>query len=131
VALQTVARGEAPAREAVFAEGVLDMASARTATHRLVVRGLPLGEGSAERLAKLPLSDSSFDLHDVGRDPEELRDLLAAPGAQDEAMAERLREAMVSWRRSLAPPSGAFQAQVPAALEQGLRAQGYWTPDTP
>jgi arylsulfatase A-like enzyme len=131
VPLQTIARGEAPAREAVFAEGVLDMASARGPTHRLVVRGLPLGEGSAERLANLPLTDASFDLYDVGRDPEELRDLLASPAAQDEALAERLRREMVTWRRSLASPDGAFQARVPAALEQGLRAQGYWTPDTP
>ena len=125
LALQDVLAGGAPARDAVYAEGVMEMASVRTATHRLVVRGLTLGDGSAERLRALPWR--AFDLYDTGRDPAEQRDLLEA-GA-DTALAERLRDRMVAWRRQLVAPDAPFAGEVPAALEKGLQAQGYWTPD--
>jgi hypothetical protein len=125
LALQDVLAGGAPARDAVYAEGVMEMASVRTATHRLVVRGLTLGDGSAERLRALPWR--AFDLYDTGRDPAEQRDLL--DGRADTALAERLRDRMVAWRRQLVAPDAPFAGEVPAALEKGLQAQGYWTPD--
>ena len=120
-----------PPRDAVYAEGVMDMASVRTATHRLVVRGLPLGEGSAERLRAMRLDDGAFDLYDQTRDPGETRDRLADPSAEDVALAEELRGKLVAWREQLQPPTGSFVAKLPPQLEAGLQAKGYWQPDAP
>jgi hypothetical protein len=100
---------------------LLNRDGCRTTTHRLVVRGLSLGEGSAERLRAMLIDDGAFDLFDTTRDPGETRDRLTDPSAEDLTLAEDLRGKLVVWREQLQPPTGNFVAKLPPQLEAGLQ----------
>ncbi len=130
VDLAALASGRGTPRDSVYAEGILDMASVRTATRRLVVRGLPLGAGSALRLEDMPLDAKRFDLYDLEADPGETRDLLERPTPIVRATAAELRARMVAWRSALHVPA-ATDAVDPGRLTEALKAKGYWTPDAP
>jgi arylsulfatase A-like enzyme len=129
--LVALAGGRGTPRDAVYAEGILDMASIRTETRRLVVRGVPLGAGSALRLADLPLDAAHFDLYDLQTDPGETRDLLEQATPIVRASAAELRARMVAWREGLHVPAAAAGPLVPGKLAEELKAKGYWTPDAP
>jgi arylsulfatase A-like enzyme len=115
-------RSPDPALDAVFAEGVMDQVSVRTATHRLVYSRAPLDEpGYAEELAAQDPASSRFALFDLRVDPGELRDVRL----DDPATTAALRDRLVAWRRGLvvatSPP-----ADVSPEAAASLREHGYW-----
>ncbi len=125
--LRAVAAGTVPAAEAVFAEGVMDMVSVRTDTHRLVYREAPLDdEAYVEKLAAAPIDRAHFQLFDLVADPGEQRDLLA-DGAAAPAVASELRDRLVAWRRSLGRGTHVLpQDEVDPDVAAELRKHGYW-----
>jgi arylsulfatase A-like enzyme len=124
-ALQEVADGDAPMLDVVFAEGVMDMASARTPRWRLVYRA-PLADPSyADTLAAEAIDGGRFTLYDSEADPAETTDVLE----KNLDVARDLRERMVTWRRSLKP--GTFRLgpdDVSPEVRAMLQARGYWDP---
>ncbi len=122
--LRAVASGEAAPLDAVFAEGVMDMLSVRTATHRLVAHGVRLDEpGHADALAAAPLDGGQFVLHDLRVDPAELHDARAA----DPATTAELRDRLVVWRRSLRTGDATLLPEaVSPEVAAELRRHGYW-----
>ncbi len=121
--LRAVARGEAPV-SAVFAEGVMDMVSVRTATHRLVYRDAPLAAPDyLDVLRAAALDGPQFELFDLRADPGEHTDV----HRDDPATTAHLRDALVTWRTGLA--RGAYTLApdaVSAATVASLKAHGYW-----
>ncbi len=119
--LRAVAKGEAPG-DAVFSEGVMDMVSVRTATHRLVYRGAPLADPTyAALLRAAPLDGGGFELYDLRVDPGELTP------AHDEATTAVLRDRLVAWREGLRVGDYVLpQAQVSSEVAASLREHGYW-----
>ncbi len=110
--------------DAVFMEGVMDMVSVRTNTHRLVYRGAPLHSADyVERLANTPPTDDGFVLYDLRSDPREQVDV-HIDQAETTAM---LRDRLVAWRRGLTV--GAYthpQDLVSPEVARSLREHGYW-----
>lgn len=109
--------------EIVVQEGVLPMLSVRTATHRLLVQGLPLDTPLLPLMVRVaPIAAPTFQLFDLRTDPGELTDVLA----DQPAVAAELRAALLTWldERSTAPDSA------PPALDPEFRAllqsRGYW-----
>lgn len=121
--LRVVARGESLAL-AVFSEGVMDMVSVRTPTHRLVYSDAPLNDPDyLARLAGEPLDSPRFVLYDLANDPGEQTDV----HVKDPLVTAALRDRLVAWRGELrvadyALPGGAISPEVTAAL----REHGYW-----
>ncbi len=127
-ALQDVAAGTAPALEAVFSEGVMDMISVRTVSHKLIARGVALSAPDlVPALAAAPMVAGRFDLFDLQRDPGEHRDLLEKPNPEVLALAESLRERLLAWRVDLAIGTAAQDpSRVDPAVAEQLRRHGYW-----
>lgn len=125
--LRAVARGEAPL-DVVYSEGVMDMVSARSATHRLVYDQATLTAPDwVDRMAAAPLEAPAFELYDVVADPGERVNLLATPDDAARAVAGRLRDGLVAWRRGLTV--GGFAADpstVSPQVRARLREHGYW-----
>ena len=121
--LRAVARGELPA-DAVFAEGVMDMLSVRTTTHRLVAKNISLIDpGLAASLAAEPLESSKFELYDLRSDPGEHTDI----HREDPATTDTLRGRLVDWRRSITVGQNVLsQDQVSPEVAAELRKHGYW-----
>ncbi len=121
--LREVRRGETPL-DVVFSEGVMDMVTARTATHRLVVSGVKLAEGAhVADIAALPPESPRFSLYDLRADPGEQHDVHAA----DPATTAALRDAIVAWRQGIAAGTHALGAeQVSPEVAKALRDHGYW-----
>ncbi len=110
---------DAPGRDAVYAEGVMDMMSVRTRTRRLVVRDARAGDLAARGPATL-------SLYAVPEDGDRL-----ATGAPDAmAEAEPLLTRLAAWRAGLSP-AAASGREIPAPTRDALREQGYWTPGQP
>jgi arylsulfatase A-like enzyme len=105
----------------VYAEGVMDMVTARSAAGRLTIRSARLASGAPD-LASVPLTDPRVTFAPADSD----RDAPVTPA--ELPAAEALRAAIVSWRAGLHPASTPGAA-VPPALRDALRARGYWTPD--
>jgi len=128
--LRAIASGADPGPEAVFSEGVMDMVSVRTATHRLVYENAPLADSTyADTLAAAPLDGTHFQLFDLTADPGELRDLLAdlPAGAVPPPEAAALRDRLVAWRRTVSTGTHILpQDQVDPAVAEELRKHGYW-----
>ena len=122
--LRAVAAGTAPAIDVVFSEGVMDMISARTATHKLVYHHAPLNTpGYADTLAAAALDDTHFTLYDLVADPTEQVNILA----KDPTTAASLRDRMVAWRRTLTMGTHQLpQDQVDPAVADQMRKNGYW-----
>lgn len=122
--LRAVARGES-ATDAVFAEGVMDMVTVRTATHRLVYRDAPLE--SADYVATLgaePLDGPRFALYDLAADPGETTDVHLG----DLATTAALRDRLVAWRGGLRVADYTLpQDAVSPATAAALREHGYWS----
>ncbi len=121
--LREVRRGEAPLN-VVFSEGVMDMVTARTATHRLVVSGVKLAEvGHAAMIAALPPESPRFSLYDLRADPGELHDIHET----DVATTTSLRDAIVAWREGIvAGTHGVAPEAVSPEVAKALREHGYW-----
>ena len=95
--LREVRTGASPV-EAVFAEGVMDMITVRTATHRLVYKEASLLEKDyVATLAATPPDSPHFELYDLTTDPREQTDVHLA----DPATTTTLRDALVAWRKSI------------------------------
>lgn len=106
----------------VFQESVMDELSVRSASHRLVFRGVPPAFELLEMaLAVAPLQAPWFSLYDLRSDPEERVDVLA----DQPETGEELRQAMLAWRRGLERGAEGAPVRDPALLE-ALRARGYW-----
>jgi arylsulfatase A-like enzyme len=122
--LRAVAAGTAPAT-AVFAEGVMDMVTVRTPTHRLVYRGGSLASADfTPALRAAPIDGTAFSLYDLRSDPGEQAPL------QDPATAAALRDVLVTWREGLR--AGDFvlpEARVSPEVARALREHGYWGPE--
>lgn len=122
--LRAVAVGSAPPLAAVFSEGVMDMVSVRTETHKLVYHHAPLAvAGYADTLASAPLDAEHFSLFDLRTDPSEKVDVVAT----QPDVAKALRDQLVAWRRGLR--SGTYelpQEQVDPAMADQMRKHGYW-----
>jgi arylsulfatase A-like enzyme len=121
--LRAVARGEQPV-DAVFAEGVMDMVSVRTATHRLVYRDAPLAAPDyLDVLRAAALDGPQFELFDLRAAPGEHTDV----HRDDPATTAHLRDALVTWRSGIA--RGAYTLApdaVSAETVASLKAHGYW-----
>lgn len=115
---------QAPELDAVFIEGVMDMLSVRTQTHRLVFRGPPLNDpGLIDVLVGASLEGGAFDLYDLRTDPgEQINVASSQPG-----VAAELRDRLVRWRSSLqvgvySLPSDQVSREASAAMKE----HGYW-----
>ncbi|MSP55885.1 MAG: hypothetical protein EXR69_09825, partial [Myxococcales bacterium] len=104
----------------VFAEGVMDSVSARSAAGRLTIRAARLAVGAPD-LAAVALTDPrvTFSLGDSDVDQP------VTPETRE--AAEVLRGAIVGWRSSLTLAT-APGTPVPDSLRDALRSRGYWTP---
>lgn len=122
--LRAVAAGTAPTLDAVFSEGVMDMVSVRTPTHKLVYHHAPLNvAGYADTLAAATLDDAHFTLYDLKADPGEQTNIVAS----DPTTAGALRDRLVAWRRSLTTGTHQLpQDQVDPAVADQMRKHGYW-----
>lgn len=107
-----------PDEEVVYAEGVMDMVSARNGAARLVVNDAKLAAGAPD-LATRSLGDGRTALYPKPS-PENLL------GETPDADAEALRASLVGWRATLMPTE-TTGAPVPAALRSALRDRGYGT----
>lgn len=113
----------APRDTLVFQESVLDEVSVRSATHRLVFRGVPPAfELFDLALAVAPLASPQFALYDLREDPRETRDVLAE---QPEVGAE-LKAALIAWRGGLDRSTTVGSQPRDPALLEALKARGYW-----
>jgi arylsulfatase A-like enzyme len=120
--LRAVAAGQGLV-DVVFAEGVMDMVAARSATHRLVYLGDLADPDHASKLAGAALDGPGFRLYDLTTDPGEQVDVHIA---QPEVTAE-LRDALVVWRQGLR--TGEFEVPTRAvdpAVVRSLKQHGYW-----
>lgn len=99
----------------VFAEGVMDMVSVRSADARLTLTDAKLADGSPG------LGDRTLDARALFYIDDQ-------PAPFDER-AEALRAALVDWRAGLHLATVPGVA-IPAAMREALRARGYWTPTT-
>lgn len=97
---------ERPSADAVFAEGVMDDVSVRTADLRLGMAGVRLAEAFTPTDGVLYVDDQ--------------------PVAPD-ARAAALRERILGWRTGLTP-ADQTGAPIPDSVRDSLRARGYWTP---
>ncbi len=122
--LRAVVAGDVPALNAVFSEGVMDMISVRTATHRLVYHHASLAHRAYARiLASAQLTPDHFTLYDLVADPGERTDVLA----KNLTKARELRGLLLEWRRSIALGAHVLpQDQVDPAVADQLRKHGYW-----
>ena len=114
---------EAPAPEVIFQEGVLGHLSARTQTHRLVFSGFSLTFPYYDLVLETATAQSGhLALYDLRSDPGEQHNVIA----EQPAVAEALRSAMLTWRQGLQRSD--FRGQQPddAALQEILRSRGYW-----
>jgi arylsulfatase A-like enzyme len=126
--LLALVAGQAPAKQTLFAEGVMGMVSARTATHKLIHHDNALAaEDHLAVLASAPLTPRHFALYDLVADPGEQQDRLADPTEADLALASALRVDLLVWRQGL--DSGTHRLD-PATLDpetlKQLRDKGYW-----
>ncbi len=128
--LREVRTGASPV-EAVFAEGVMDMITVRTATHRLVYKEASLLEKDyVATLAATPPDSPHFELYDLTTDPREQTDVHLA----DPATTTTLRDALVAWRKSIRVGTNAIAPdQVSPEVLADLRKHGYFDnqPDGP
>jgi arylsulfatase A-like enzyme len=115
--------GAAPP-EFVVQEGVLPMMAVRTATHRLVVQGIPLATPLVELLIRAaPITAPTFELYDLRVDPGEHTNVLDEQ--RDVAMA--LRAALLGWlEQREAVAGGAGAPALDPAFREALRSRGYW-----
>ncbi len=106
---------------AVYAEGVMDEVSVRTADGRLTLQDARLAYGAPD-LSTRSLTDGRAELADGpggGARAVEPRDLpLATP----------LRDAILQWR-SRTIPATTSGTPVPDALRDALQERGYWVPE--
>jgi arylsulfatase A-like enzyme len=134
-ALQDIVSGAAPGHETVYSEGVMDMLSARTETHKLVAKRMVLADPHlVPKLAAAALTSERFELYDLRTDPGEQRNLLARPDQAVLAQAEILRAQLVAWRVDLSIGTAAQDpSKVDPAVAEQLRKHGYWKagPPTP
>lgn len=125
--LRAVARGQDPV-DAVFAEGVMDMVSVRTATHRLVYSAPLAAPDYIVRLEAAPVDGPAFVLYDLTADPGEHADVHAADPVTTAALKARL----LAWRRGLHTGDYALpQDQVSPQVAASLREHGYWGSTAP
>lgn len=122
--LRAVATGTAPALEYTFSEGVMDMVSVRTPNFKLVYHHAPLqAAGYADTLASAALTAEHFTLFDVVNDPGEKTDLIEKRLEE----AEKLREALVTWRRGLVSGTHTLsQDAIDPNVADQMRKHGYW-----
>ncbi|MFT5686248.1 MAG: arylsulfatase A-like enzyme [Myxococcota bacterium] len=114
---------EAPAPSVVFQEGVLDMVSARTPTHRLLFRGVPLTFEYFEMALRQATTDSEhFILYDLRSDPGEQVNVAAA---QPEVV-EQLRGELLTWWRGMDRSDYRGSQPQSASFREILKARGYW-----
>jgi arylsulfatase A-like enzyme len=106
-----------PDETTVFAEGVMDMVSARGPAARLVLSDAKLA-ANAPDLATRSLTDGRAALY-IEPAPVDT----VASSAEGEA----LRAQIVAWRKSLNPAT-TTGAPVSEAIRAALRERGYWSP---
>ena len=123
--------GDAPGRDLlgppqdvkVFQESVLDEVSVRSASHRLVFRGVPPAfELFDLALQVAPVEGPHFALYDLRSDPGEQVDVLA----EQPQVAAALKQDLVAWRASLETSSTTGTQPRDPALLQALKTRGYW-----
>ncbi|MFM2247675.1 MAG: hypothetical protein RL071_3749 [Pseudomonadota bacterium] len=110
-----------PVAEAVFAEGVMDMISVRTALTRLTLSKARLVDGTPD-LATRGLTDGDFSLFNEPGPADQLNDPQQVQNARD------LRGLLVQWRAGLTPAGAQAVAPDRAALLERLQGEGYFTP---
>mgnify|MGYP002885717550 CR=1 FL=1 len=126
--LQDVVTGDAPELDVVFSEGVMDMLSVRTKSHKLIARGFALAAPElVSVIASTPMDADRFALYDLQADPGERDNLLLSEAPQAKAIAESLRAKMLKWRVELAIGAAALDpSRVDPAVAEQLRLHGYW-----
>lgn len=125
--LRAVARGQ-DAVDAVFSEGVTDMVTVRTATHRLVYTAPLDAVDYMAQLEAAPLDGSAFALYDLTADPGEHEDV----HTRQPDVTAALRARLVAWRQGLNPGDYALpQDQVSPEVARSLREHGYWGATAP
>jgi arylsulfatase A-like enzyme len=113
----------APAPDLLIQEGVLPMLAVRTATHRLLVSGLPVDSPLLSlALRASPLQAPTFQLFDLRTDPHEQHNILDA----DPTTATYLRDALLTWVESRPTGEAAAVPALDPAFQQLLRDRGYW-----
>jgi arylsulfatase A-like enzyme len=112
-----------PAPELLIQEGVLPMLAVRTATHRLLVSGLPVDSPLLSlALRASPVQAPTFQLFDLRTDPQEQHNILDA----DPTTATYLRDALLTWVESRPTGEAAAVPALDPAFQQLLRDRGYW-----
>ncbi len=107
----------------VFQEGVLDMISARSPTHRLLFRGIPLTfEYFDLALAAAPPESRHFVLYDLRSDPEEQVNI----AAEQPEVVESMRDALLTWRAGLDRSDYRGTQPTDPSFREILKARGYW-----
>ncbi|MCP4915964.1 MAG: sulfatase-like hydrolase/transferase [Proteobacteria bacterium] len=123
--------GDAPGRDLlastdgglVFQESVLDEVSVRSATHRLVFRGVPPAfELFDLALSVAPLEGPHFALYDLRADPREQTDVLS----EQPQVAAELKAALTSWRAEMKRSTTVGSQPRDPALLEALKSRGYW-----
>lgn len=106
----------------VFAEGVMDMISARSNQGRLTIHNAQLVTQGLD-LATLDLQDPRVSFSNMNTDQP------GPVGPAQAAQAEVLRQAILAWRKGLVRNT-VPGADIPDALRDALRTHGYWTPES-
>jgi arylsulfatase A-like enzyme len=107
----------------IIQEGVLPMLAVRSATHRLVVQGLPIDSPLLQLMVQAaPIEAPTFTLYDLRVDPGEQRDVRAA---QPE-VALVLRAALLGWLKERQASEHLGTPQLDPEFEAMLRSRGYW-----
>lgn len=114
---------DAPAPAVVIQEGVLPMMAVRSASHRLVVEGLPLHSGLLGLLLRAaPIRAPWFRLYDLRSDPGERVDVLES----QREVALELRAALLAWLDQRKAGVSDGSPRVDGELKELLRSRGYW-----
>lgn len=113
----------APGHEVLIQEGVLPMIAVRTATHRLVVEGLPLDSPLLPLMIQAaPVEDPTFQLYDLRSDPTEQHSVLDEQ--RDTALA--LRTTLLAWLAAREASDHLGTQPLDPAFQEVLRSRGYW-----
>lgn len=115
--------GDQPAPVVLIQEGVLPMMAVRSATHRLLVNGLPLDSPLLPLMvAAAPIASPTFQLYDLRADPGEQRDVLDA----QREVALQLRAALLTFLAKREASSHQGVQPLDPAFQAVLRSRGYW-----
>jgi arylsulfatase A-like enzyme len=115
--------GDGPPPAVVIQEGVLPMMAVRSATHRLVVNGLPLDSPLLPLMVRAaPIEAPTFQLFDLRADPGEQTNVLSA----QPAVALQLRQSLLDFLASREAATHEGVQPLDPAFRALLQSRGYW-----